>query len=90
MKIKKLHRICDVKGCSNRNTYSIAKKYGTGMTVIMCRECLEEALTEIDKLEGTKPEAVRTSETEYADETPSKADTEPVKKVSEKKSASVK
>lgn len=65
MKIKKLKRICDVKGCKNKNTYSIAKRLGTGMTVIICEECLKEALEEINKLKNLDADKENKPEEKY-------------------------
>ena len=56
MTVKKLKRVCDVKGCSNKETYSISKSHGTGMTVIVCEDCLREALAEIEKLKAPAEE----------------------------------
>lgn len=57
MNIKKLRRICDVRGCRNRETYSIVKKGGTGMSVIICEECLREAIAEIEKFKAPEKQA---------------------------------
>lgn len=44
MNVVKTRRICDVRGCSNTACFSIAKSREVGNSVIICVDCLEEAL----------------------------------------------
>ena len=56
MKVRKIRRKCEVRRCSNRDTYSISRSSEPGNTVIICKDCLKEALAEIEKLEKTVPD----------------------------------
>ena len=60
MFIRKLKRICDVRGCRCRDTFSISMSREAGNTIIVCRKCLKDALKEIERLypEKTDEEAV--------------------------------
>ena len=50
MKIKKIRRICGVKGCKNKhNVYTIARSRELG-GVIICEDCLIDAIKAIDEL----------------------------------------
>lgn len=44
MFIKKIKRRCDVKGCKNTDTFCISRSSEIGNSVIICRNCLSEAL----------------------------------------------
>lgn len=48
MYVKKMKRICDVKGCKNTDTYSISLSREAGNSVIICKSCLGKALSAID------------------------------------------
>lgn len=56
MKVRKIRRKCEVRRCSNRDTYSISRSSEPGNTVIICKDCLKEALAEIEKIEKTVKE----------------------------------
>lgn len=44
MNVKKIKRKCMVKGCKNKDTYTISKSRDFGNTVLICQSCLQEAL----------------------------------------------
>ena len=69
MYIKKLKRKCNVRGCRNTESYAISKTREMGNSVIICKECLEEALKTIEEAENlTFKEAIP-----VATETPAEA-----------------
>lgn len=49
MYIRKLRRKCEVRRCTNHDTFAISRSREAGNTIIVCRECLKEALAEIEK-----------------------------------------
>ena len=51
--VKKIKRKCGVRGCKNTESYAISKSREMGNSIIVCRECLIEALNTID--EQNKP-----------------------------------
>ena len=44
MKIKKIKRKCEVRGCKNTDTYSLTNTNEFGNSVIICEECLKKAV----------------------------------------------
>lgn len=54
MRFKKIKRQCGVRGCHNIVSYALSRNRELGNSVIICRECLEEALKEIAKSETQK------------------------------------
>ena len=44
MNVKKIKRKCGVRGCKNTASFVISKTREMGGSVIMCRECMEDAL----------------------------------------------
>ena len=48
MFVKKIKRICGVRGCKNTDVFAISKSRDMGNSVIACRDCLKEALESID------------------------------------------
>lgn len=48
MYIKKIKRKCNVRGCKNTETYAISKSREMGNSIIACKECMLEALAEIE------------------------------------------
>ena len=44
MNVKKIKRKCGVRGCKNTASFIISKTREMGGSVIMCRDCMEEAL----------------------------------------------
>lgn len=48
MYVKKIKRICGVRGCKNTDVFAISKSRDMGNSVIACRDCLKEALESID------------------------------------------
>lgn len=53
MKIKRVKKICDVAGCRNRDCFYISRAGGSG-SVIICKDCLEEALDGIKNYKEPK------------------------------------
>jgi len=45
--VRKVRRICDVKGCANKNCYSISQSAEAGYSVIICPDCLKTAYEQI-------------------------------------------
>lgn len=44
MKIKKIKKKCEVRGCKNTDTYSLTNTNEFGNSVIICEECLKKAI----------------------------------------------
>lgn len=56
MKVKKIKRICGVRGCKNTaNVYALSKTREMGNSVIMCSDCMKDALASIENLEVAVP-----------------------------------
>ena len=55
MNAKKIKRKCMVKGCKNTDTYTISKVRDFGDTVLICKDCLQEALKAIKDYGKPKP-----------------------------------
>lgn len=53
MYFKKVKRKCSVRGCKNTNCFAISQTREIGNTVIICKECLKDALSSLDNI---KPE----------------------------------
>ena len=53
MYVRKIKRKCEVRGCKHTESYAISKSREAGNSIIVCRECLIEALNTID--EQNKP-----------------------------------
>lgn len=68
MYIRKVHRKCGVRGCRNTDAFAISRAREIGNTVIICRDCLKDALEAIDALNApkqeVKPEAPKTEKKE--------------------------
>lgn len=52
---KKVKRKCNVRGCRHTDSYSISHYREGGNTVIICKDCLKDALAAIEGPEGTIP-----------------------------------
>ena len=50
MYVRKLNRICDVRGCNSHDTYAISLTQEAGNTVIICKSCLSKAQGAIDEV----------------------------------------
>ncbi len=60
IRIRKVWRICSVKGCSNHDCFNIARSSEPGNSVIMCRDCIKDIYNAVfDEPEQTA-EAVTT------------------------------
>ena len=57
MNVKKIKRKCGVRGCKNTASFVISKTREMGGSVIMCRECMVEALKSTE--EYVEPEKVK-------------------------------
>ena len=73
MYVKKIKRKCGVRGCKNTETYAISKSREMGNSIIACKECMLEALAEIEVkyapvVEETSTEAVTETEAPAVDE----------------------
>lgn len=56
MNFKQVKRKCGVRGCKNTVSFHISRTREIGNSVIICKECLQEALTAIsEKTEPTEP-----------------------------------
>ena len=67
MYVKKIKRKCGVRGCKNTETYAISKSREAGNSIIACKNCLIEALAEIE-LKYAPAEAVDEAPTEAVTE----------------------
>ena len=81
--VAKVRRICDVRGCNNIGAYNITRTRNSGNSVIMCRECLEDALRVV-KTRFEAPKEVPKEQPIKAEEVPKEAP-KPAKKKSTKK-----
>ena len=70
MFVKKIKRICDVRKCKNKETYAISRTREAGNSVIICKDCLKEALAEIERLEGVATIEERPKEEEITETAP--------------------
>ena len=65
--VKKIKRKCGVRGCKNTETYAISKSREAGNSIMVCRDCLVEALKTIEEqykpIEFEKAEPVKATET---------------------------
>lgn len=59
MYAKKIKRKCGVRGCKNTVSYAISKSREMGNSIIMCKDCLMDALATIEEqnkpIEEAKP-----------------------------------
>ncbi len=53
MKVKRLRRKCDVRGCKNLDTYTLTRVREFGHSVIMCESCLKDALKAVKEYPDT-------------------------------------
>lgn len=44
MNVKKIKRICGVRGCKNTDVFALSKTREVGNSVIICKDCLKDAL----------------------------------------------
>lgn len=51
MNVKRIKRICDVRGCKNTDSFALSKFREMGNSVIICKDCLKDALGSIDNYE---------------------------------------
>lgn len=50
MYIKSVKRKCSVRGCKNADCFAVSRGREVGNTVIICKDCLSDALDSIGKL----------------------------------------
>lgn len=43
MYLRKVKRKCSVRGCKNTQAYSVSKTREAGNSIIMCKQCMDEA-----------------------------------------------
>lgn len=60
MYIRRVKRKCGIRGCKNTDCFAISRAREIGYTVIMCRDCLKEALEAVEAL----PEGAKTNKPE--------------------------
>ena len=48
MYVKKIKRKCNVRGCKNTETYAISRSREMGNSIIACKDCLMDALAQIE------------------------------------------
>lgn len=48
MNVKRVKRICGVRGCKNTDSFALSRYREMGNSVIICKECLKNALDSID------------------------------------------
>ena len=60
MNVKRIKRICGVRGCKNTESFALSKFREMGNSVIICKECLKNALDSIDNYE--EPQKVKTEQ----------------------------
>lgn len=60
MYVRKVRRRCGVRNCKSLESYAISRTREAGNSVIICRDCLEEALKMIDEGKLGIPERTST------------------------------
>ena len=55
MYVRHVKRKCGIRGCKNTDCFAISRAREIGNTVIMCRDCLEDALAAIDADPASPP-----------------------------------
>lgn len=50
MYVKRVKRKCSVRGCKHTDCFAMSRTREVGNTVIICRDCLKDALDAIDSL----------------------------------------
>lgn len=65
MNVKKIRRVCDVRGCKNKDTYTITRRSETGNSIIICEDCLKEALAAVKAM---KPKKTKVKDEDKNDE----------------------
>ena len=58
MYVKRIKRICGVRGCKNTDVFALSKSRDMGNSVIICKDCLKDALASIENY--VEPEKVKT------------------------------
>ena len=61
MVIKKVNRLCSVKGCKSTQSYAISRSNEYG-GVIICKECLNDALNAVNIAEESGKTKLKTKE----------------------------
>ncbi len=69
MNVKKVKRLCTVKGCKNTDSYAISRSSEMG-GVIICESCLKEALKGVKELSKTGAAKVSTEKPPQAPDVP--------------------
>lgn len=82
MYVKKVKRICGVRGCKNtHNVYALSKSREMGNSVIMCRDCMKDAFDSTENYVEPRPPRRETRPRFYHPElavaVPSVAEVEP-------------
>ena len=54
MYVRPVRRVCEVRGCKNKDCFSISKVREAGNTPVICRSCLGMALSALDETEVLK------------------------------------
>ena len=54
MTVRKVRRQCGVRKCKNVDSYAISRTREAGNSIIICRDCLSEALDIIDRMGDRK------------------------------------
>lgn len=60
MNIKRIKRICDVRGCRCMDSYAISLSREVGNSVIICRSCVEKALEAMQNAPEKEERPIRT------------------------------
>ena len=60
MNVKRIKRICGVRGCKNTESFALSKFREMGNSVIICKECLKNALDSIDNY--AEPQKAKTEQ----------------------------
>ena len=72
MYVKKIKRKCGVRGCKCTETYAISRSREMGNSIIACKDCLMEALAQIE-LKYAPVEALAEVVDEAVEEAPAEA-----------------
>ena len=84
--LKKIRRVCGVKGCRERDSYNVSASNEFGASVVMCADCITgayEALQEIKRSEAALAEEATELELKITEAEPEITEAEPVEETTE-------
>lgn len=75
IRVRKVRRICGVRGCRNLDSYAIARSGEPGFSVIMCPDCVKETFGLLfPETEQAEEKAVEQTEEKAVEQAEEKAE----------------